>query len=276
LSAESAGRDPYAGQTSYLERAYWSALDGSPQPYFALVPSAAKEHLADPAHAAKRFPLVLFLHGYVPGYHKHHWWTPMPDFNAHFERNGAFLAIPFGRSNADFLGPGEVDVLDVLREMKRLYPIDEERVYLYGYSMGGMGVYSLAGHYPDPWAACAVLAGRADSPLLMNSPGIQSLHPYKQFLVRADQPLDLCENFLRIPMRIYHGQSDTIVNPREAQRMHDRMKELGCDVGLKLMPGDHWFGLDLMADEAPVKWLLEQKLKKDGLLVTRYSGLGLQ
>ena len=260
LAEESNGRDPFLGRLGYLERAYFSPIDQSAQPYFVQVPSAAKEFLTPaPGLAAKKFPLVIFLHGYVPDYDRHRWWDPLPEFNAHFERQGAFLAIPFGRSNADFLGPGEVDVLDVLNEIKRLYPIDEDRIYLYGYSMGGMAVYSLGGHYPGLWAAGIVIAGRADSPLLMRTGGLATLAPFKQFLIRTDQPIDLCENFVNIPLRIYHGNEDQFISPKEAQQMEARLQEIGCDAKLSILPGNHWFGFDLMCDEELVKWLLGQK-----------------
>jgi len=101
LTVESAGKDPWTGKTGYIERAYVSRVDESAQPYFVLVPSAAEKALAEPQGKA-RFPLVVFLHGYVPTYYKNHWWTPFGDFNASFEKFGAFLAIPFGRSNSDF------------------------------------------------------------------------------------------------------------------------------------------------------------------------------
>ncbi|MBI3828034.1 MAG: prolyl oligopeptidase family serine peptidase [Planctomycetes bacterium] len=262
MPVEAAGKDPFENKPGYLERAYWSVIDESAQPYFAYVPSAAKDELSKPRDQAKKFPLVVFLHGYVPDYHKHRWWGEMPEFNAVFERQGAFLCIPFGRSNADFVGIGEVDVLKVMEEMKRLYPIDEERVYLYGYSMGGMGAYTICAHYPEPWAAAIAIAGRADSPLLMKTQGLGSLQPFKQWLVRADQPIDLCENFVNIPIRIYHGTEDQFISPDEAKRMEKRLKEIGCDAKLTTMPGNHWFGFDLMADDELVKWLLTHTREK--------------
>ena len=250
--AEEQGRDPLEGRTGYLERAYISRIDDTPQPYFVQVPSSFKAGTKD------RYPLVVFLHGYVPSYDKDRWWTEMPEFNILFEQNSALLAIPFGRSNTDFQACGEVDVLDVIAETKRLYPIDPDRVYLYGYSMGGMAVYHLAAHNPDTFAAGIVMAGRADSPL-QNKQALQKFQPYKQWLIHADNPISLCENFLNLPLHIYHGRDDPIISVDEARRMEARLKELGCDAKLQVMPGDHWFGFDVMSTDAPLKWLLSQK-----------------
>jgi hypothetical protein len=258
LARESTGHDPHAERTGYFERAYISRIDESPQPFFVLAPSAAAKALKG-EEKDRRFPLVLFLHGYVPDYNKHRWWTDMPEYNAVFEKNDCFLAIPFGRSNADFLGPGEVDVIDVMNEMKKLYPIDERRVYLYGYSMGGMGVYSIAGHYPDLWAGAIVLAGHAGSPLAWYTPGLDKLAPFKQHLIRTDQALDQCENFANIPFQIFHGEQDRVVKPEDARTMQTRIKEIGGHAELTFLPGDHWSLFDLMASEPPVKKMLEQK-----------------
>jgi predicted esterase len=274
---EEKGADPWAGKSGYFERAYQSKIDESPQPYFVNVPSAA---LADQTKTQK-FPLVIFLHGYVPSYDKHHWWDEMPDFNALFEKHSAFLALPFGRSNTDFQSCGEEDVLDVIAEMKHAYPIDEDRVYLYGYSMGGMAVYHIAGHHPDLFAGCIVLAGRADSPLQNHRP-LDQFHLFKQWLIHADNPISLCENFVNIPLRLYHGLNDFIISADEAKRMEKRFKELGCEAQLNLVNGDHLSLFETMVTEEPLTWLLQQKrkpnpekahLKSYSLRYASYSGV---
>jgi dienelactone hydrolase len=255
---EAQGKDPWAGKIGYFERAYHSNIDESAQPYQVQVPSAY-----NPAgNGDKKFPLVIFLHGYVLGYDKQHWWEEMPEFDILFEKRGAFLAIPFARTNTDFQSCGEVDVLDVIADMKKHYPIDDDRVYLYGYSMGAMGVFTVAAHYPDLFAGGVVLAGRADTPLAgmgMDKKPIESYATFKQWVMRADNPIDLCENLMNIPMRLYHGAEDPIVNVSEARRMEKRLIEIGCDAKLTVGSGDHWLGLEIMVKDEPVEWLLQQK-----------------
>jgi predicted esterase len=243
--------DPLQNKTGYLERAYVSPIDGAVQPYFAYVPTTA------PKPGEKR-PLVIFLHGYVPSYDKHRWWESIPEFQATFERSGALLAIPFGRSNTDFQAAGEVDVLDVIAEMKKRYAVDEDRVYLYGYSMGGMAVYHICAHNPDLFAGVIAIAGRADSPLQNKKP-LTQFHPFKQWMIQADNPISLCENLINIPLRIYHGKQDFIIDIAEARRMNQRFKDLGAKATLFEMPGDHFFGFDLITTDEPLQWLLAQK-----------------
>src|SRR5262249_8024915 len=41
------------------------------------------------------------------------------------------------------------DVLEVLDEILGRFPVDGDRVYLMGHSMGGLGAYEVGLHYPD-------------------------------------------------------------------------------------------------------------------------------
>ena len=248
---EEQGKDPFEGKSGYMVRGYTSAIDDGVQPYIVSVPAAATAKNAD------TFPLIVFLHGYDPNMNKHRWWEAK-DYAAVCARNGCFLAIPFGRLNTDFQTCGEVDVLDVIKEMKANYRIDPDRVYLCGISMGGMGVYSLAAHYPDQFAAAMVLAGRADSPL-QNNTALENFHPFKQWLINADNPISLCENLTNIPLRIYHGQDDAVVPPTQALRMSAALKKAGCDAKLLLVPGGHRSGFDILREDEPVRWLLSNK-----------------
>ncbi len=248
---EEQGKDPFEGKSGYMVRGYTSAIDDGVQPYIVSVPAAATAKNAD------TFPLIVFLHGYDPNMNKHRWWEAK-DYAAVCARNGCFLAIPFGRLNTDFQTCGEVDVLDVIKEMKAHYRIDPDRVYLCGISMGGMGVYSLAAHYPDQFAAAMVLAGRADSPL-QNNTALENFHPFKQWLINVDNPISLCENLTNIPLRIYHGQDDAVVPPTQALRMSAALKKAGCDAKLLLVPGGHRSGFDILREDEPVRWLLSNK-----------------
>ena len=55
----------------------------------------------------------------------------------------------FGRPSTFYRGMGEEDVLEVIDEVKRRFPVDADRVYIMGHSMGGSGSYTVGLHYPD-------------------------------------------------------------------------------------------------------------------------------
>lgn len=50
-------------------------------------------------------------------------------------------------------------VLAILEELKRTFPIDTNRVYLAGHSMGGYGTWSIGGRHADVFAALSPQAG---------------------------------------------------------------------------------------------------------------------
>ena len=63
----------------------------------------------------------------------------------------------------------EQDVMNVLRLVTDEFNIDDDRIYLWGHSMGGAGTYHLAAKYPHVWAALgeaapAPSAARTSSP----------------------------------------------------------------------------------------------------------------
>jgi hypothetical protein len=55
----------------------------------------------------------------------------------------------FGRPSTFYRGMGEEDVLEVIDEVQRRFPVDSDRVYIMGHSMGGSGCYEIGLHYPD-------------------------------------------------------------------------------------------------------------------------------
>ena len=52
----------------------------------------------------------------------------------------------------------EQDVMNVFEIVRGEFNIDEDRMYLWGHSMGGAGTYHLAATHPDLWAALGVAA----------------------------------------------------------------------------------------------------------------------
>jgi len=55
------------------------------------------------------------------------------------EKHGVIVVSPHGRGITEYRGIGEHDVLSVLEEVRKRYPIDPERIYLTGHSMGRTG-----------------------------------------------------------------------------------------------------------------------------------------
>ena len=50
-------------------------------------------------------------------------------------------------------------VMDAIKEVEKDFSIDSGRIYVSGYSLGGIGTFALIEHYPDVFAAALVLCG---------------------------------------------------------------------------------------------------------------------
>ena len=59
--------------------------------------------------------------------------------------------------------------MHVLELVRKQYKIDDNRIYLMGHSMGGIGTWKLAPKYPDIWAAIAPFSGSGAPATLENA-----------------------------------------------------------------------------------------------------------
>src|SRR5260221_243022 len=88
---------------------------------------------------------------------------PAADRAAFTPRDAIVLHL-YGRyCNANKLA-GEVDLFEALGAVKRQYAIDENRIVIRGFSMGGAAAWHFAVHYAGDWAAAAPGAGFSETP----------------------------------------------------------------------------------------------------------------
>ncbi|MFH0912030.1 MAG: prolyl oligopeptidase family serine peptidase, partial [Planctomycetota bacterium] len=245
--------------TGLLEGAYISRIDGSLQPYRLFIPSYAAQPTARPksphfrsegdyspspatsGDERKRLPLVVMLHGYAPNLTLTNWMNISPKMALALEKAGLAMLLTFGRSNTDFLGIGEVDTFDAIEDAAGRYPIDRNRLYLAGYSMGGSGVWTTLCHYPGVFASGAVFCGRTDFYLWQNLDR-ETVPPYLRLLIDTDNPMDLAENLCRVPLYVSHARDDLIVKCEQTELMVERLNALGREAPLIVnLPdkGDH-------------------------------------
>ncbi|MCD6352449.1 MAG: prolyl oligopeptidase family serine peptidase [Armatimonadetes bacterium] len=202
------------------ELAYGAANDGSVQPYYLYLPPKF-----DPA---RKWPLIVFLHGYVPTISVLEPWILPEDVCDVAGRNGCLLLMPYGRRNTDFQGVGEVDVLETLALVERYYPVDRSRVYISGVSMGGMGAWNMAFRHPGLFAAATPIAGQTDMLTWWQWPRDQ-VAPFKKWLIEWDNPVDLVMNAFGLPVFVQHGADDPLI-PAEQSRAIVRLAE---NLGMK-------------------------------------------
>ena len=192
------------------ERAYFADNDGSAQAFWVALPRGYSPD--------KKWPLVVFLHGYSTSISKLSPWILDEETLADATNRGMIVAMPYGRRNSDFVQWGEDDVLAVKRECLKLYSIDQNRVMLTGTSMGGFGAYAVGLHTPDEWAAVAPISGRTDFDLWFKMKR-ELLPGWKRLLFDADNPRTLALNARNTPFFTQHGAIDRTV-PVEHSRYY--------------------------------------------------------
>lgn len=133
-----------------------------------------------------------------------------------------------------------VDTLENLLEgMEKVLPIDTQREYLTGFSLGGYGTWAYAYHYPDRFAAIAPVSG--------------SLDEGEVFVV----PIDFCR-MKSVSAWAFHGEIDVSVSPKEEQTLIEALDSCGGEAKITLYPETRHLlaGEMAYADPALYEWLL--------------------
>lgn len=234
------------------EEAYFDDTDGSVQPFITYLPKTYEQQ--------KAYPLIIYLHGYSP-YLNIFNWSQLPEgLTALADEVNALVALPFGRSNTDFQGIGEQDVLNVIQQVKNRYKIDNNRIFLFGMSMGGMGAWTIISHYPHLFAGTIILSGRGDF-YFWHKINHKKLPYFKKYLIDKEFAASHLSNLDRIPIWVYHGNSDTLIPIEEARHMNNLLKDSPTFKYREIPGGDHWIYRNVFADPELKKWLKTAKRK---------------
>ncbi len=190
---------------------FFSEIDDTDQPYALYLPKSF-----DPQ---KKYPLVVSLHGADSNHRINlrrvfgldlrpgetaaeasRYFPPLRDVNF-------IVACPFARGTLGYQGIPERDVYDMLADVKRRFPIDEDRVYLTGLSMGGGGTLWLGLTRPDIWAALAAVCPAVP-------PGAE----------------ELAGNAIDLTVHLFHGDIDPVVPVATSRDWQKRLLGLGVRV----------------------------------------------
>jgi len=196
----------------FLKKIYQSE-NGRTLPYQFLIPEYTS--------AGQRYPLLVFLHG--AGELGSDNSTQTTNFPRHFlnlensqaypffavapqcPATDAWASFPNYPTNAQTsANPTQATrlAIELIEQLLREYPIDADRVYVTGVSLGGEGTFDIVSRRPDLFAAAAPVCGIADvekAPLMKD-----------------------------VPFWIFHGEKDTI-NPVEySQQMALALQAAGA------------------------------------------------
>lgn len=226
-------------RSPHFERTEFAAKDGTKLVYYAMRPPEVRP--------GERYPLVLALHGrggntqaaavlagnelrkQYPCFviapvadRQHRWAYPKGLQN---ERLGRRL----GRTE---LMPAVLEAVDAAIAK---WPVDADRVYVTGQSMGGFGTFGAIAARPELFAAAVPICGGWD-------------------------PAE-AKRFVDVPLWAFHGSKDSTVEPKMTERVIDALKQAGGTPKFTLYPGvGHNSWSRTYESAATWKWLFDQRL----------------
>ncbi|MBN2013256.1 T9SS type A sorting domain-containing protein [candidate division KSB1 bacterium] len=155
--------------------------------------------------SAKTYPLLTYLHGWSNNYSVYLDW-----YDSEFQaQHPCFVYTPKTPTTwADWSGWWDqltepmIAALHVMDSLISVYPVDTNRLYVYGISMGGEGTFDLLHKFPDKFAAAMSVCG-----------GGQTFW---------------AENIVKTPFWMFHGSADNINPPEITERVYNEMVKLGA------------------------------------------------
>ena len=209
------------------------------------------------ADTLRRFPLVIFLHGSgergndneaqlkwgVMNFATDEMMTMYPAFVIAPQCPTGMTWSNFNRANNNRLmtlkpepsKPMEL-VFALIQQMIKKSPIDVNRIYITGLSMGGYGTFDAVERYPDLFAAAMPVCGGGDT--------------------------SKAASIAHIPMWIVHGSEDPTVSPLNSVDMLQALMKTGAHPGFSMYPETgHFSWLAAYNNKLAIEWLFRQRKK---------------
>lgn len=125
-------------------------------------------------------------------------------------------------------------VLALVDDLQQTAYVDQDRIYLGGLSMGGMGTFELLRRKPGVFAAAFAICG---------GDNLENVKEYKD-----------------IPLWVFHGEEDSIVPASLSIDIVEKLKEIGAKPRFSLYPGvDHNSWDNAFAEPDLLSWIFRHK-----------------
>jgi dienelactone hydrolase len=216
-----AGKAPWTTATGLVVRGYQSKIDDSVQPYGLVVPSS---YLANSPYEHR---LDIWCHGRGEKMTELSFLNARQSSPGEFTPKHAFVLHLYGRyCNANKFA-GEIDCLEALAHVRKHYSIDENRIVMRGFSMGGAACWQFAVHYAGLWAAAAPGAGFSETADFLKVFQNEKVQPtwYEKKLWHWYDCTDYAGNLFNCPVVAYSGEKDS--QKQAADMMAAAMKQQG-------------------------------------------------
>ncbi len=198
------GNAPWTKQTGLVVRGYRSQIDRTVQPYGLEIPASYTFEGKD------EYRLDLWFHGRGERSTEPLFIAQRMNRKGRFQPRKTIVLHPYGRYSNAFKFAGEVDVLEALEHARQFYRVDENRISVRGFSMGGAGCWQMAVHYPDLFFAANPGAGFSETPEFLKFFQKETLTPtwYEKKLWHMYDCTDNAANLFQLPTIAYSGELD--------------------------------------------------------------------
>jgi len=210
-----------------------SRTDGSVQPYGIRLPREFSRE--------RTYPLVVQLHGLnfkevLSGSRVRYQGMGGPQW---IEPDLPVIYVScFGRPSTFYRGMGEEDVLEVIDDAQRRFPVDANRVYIMGHSMGGSGSYEIGLHWPDRFGG--IMPIDAAMGTRVGRPGAEPAPDWMQPQIAIHTPTKLYPNARNVDVFFKNAGAGI---QRNSTEFTDGIVEQGGFSTMECFPGmPHNFG----------------------------------
>jgi predicted peptidase len=201
----------------------------------------------------RKYPLVIFLHGSGERGNDNEaqlkWGVQNFATDEMMKLHPAFVIAPqcpSGKSWSNFSNTNHGNmmlkptpsatmemVIALIRQVEKNFPVDTNRIYITGLSMGGFGTFDAIERYPEMFAAAVPVCGGGD--------------------------VSKATEISKIPTWIFHGSEDAAVNPQYSLDMAEALRKAGAHPGLTMYPETgHFSWIAAYSDPAMMAWLFRQ------------------
>jgi len=218
------GQAPWTTTPGLVVRGYISKIDKSVQPYGLVVPASYNPALP------RRWRLDTWFHGRNETLSEVNFLADREKNFGEFQPRDTIVLHLYGRfCNASKLA-GETDLFEALDAVKKHYAIDENRILVRGFSMGGASAWHFGTHFAGLWAAVAPGAGFSETAefLHLKMDGPNAPPAWEQKLFHQYDAIDYAVNLYNTPTVAYNGEIDP------QKQAADAMEKAMAEEGLRL------------------------------------------
>lgn len=205
----------------------------------------------------RSWPAILFLHGAGERGDDGLLQTNVglaPAIRQSSARYPAIAVFPQVPRDSQWVGaPGDMAVA-ALQQTMREFHVDPARVYITGLSMGGHGTWYVAYRHPELFAAIVPICG-----WVREFPQFRGSVPVVPGDSAAVMP-NLVQRLGKLPVWIFHGEVDQVVNVNGSREPAAALKAAGGDVRYTELLGLNHNSWDAAyASEEFTRWLFAQR-----------------